>query len=152
VGRLISFGELPIMGDSLPMKYQHALPLVPLFLAMLCCFAAAEPSPAPAASDSGTGIEGLITISPLHGGPVREGEPQSGPLPDTAFVVKKEDSVVTNFTTDAEGKFRVNVPPGHYLVALADRARKIGSWGPWPVDVVAGQMTKVKWDCDSGMR
>jgi hypothetical protein len=135
------------------MKYQHALPLLPLLLAALCCFAAAEPSPTPASpSDTGTGIEGLITISPTHGGPIKEGEDQSAPLPKTAFVVKQGDKTVTTFTTDAEGKFKLSLPPGHYSVLAADQTRKFGNWGPWPVDVAAGKMSKVQWDCDSGMR
>ncbi len=108
---------------------------------------AAEASPKPE-----TGLEGVVTISPTHGGPIREGEDASRPLPETAFVVRRGDAEVAKFTTDAQGRFRVPLPPGEYLVQAGDMKHKFGGWGPFPVRVEAGQMTKKNFDCDSGMR
>lgn len=101
------------------------------------------------ANDSG--IEGIITVSPAHPGPIRIGETNSKPLADAEFVVRKDNSEVASFKTNARGEFRVSIPPGHYTVA-ANRKGRIGSFGPFEVDVSAGQMTQVKWACDSGMR
>jgi hypothetical protein len=56
-----------------------------------------------------------------------------------------------SFKTDDRGQFRVLLPPGHYKVAKKEKSR-IGSCGLFEVDVSAGQMTKVEWYCDSGMR
>ena len=99
-----------------------------------------------------TGIEGLITISPVHGGPFRPGLPNSRPLANTAFVVENEKGTVTSFTTDDQGQFRISLAPGHYSVSMKDRKGGIGRYGPFEADVVAGQVTKVQWNCDSGMR
>jgi hypothetical protein len=102
--------------------------------------------------DMRTGIEGVITVGPVHGGPARVGVPDSRPLADTDFVVQNDKGPVTSFTTDAQGQFRVSLAPGHYTVSIKQRRGGIGRYGPFGVDVVAGQMTKVEWQCDTGMR
>lgn len=99
-----------------------------------------------------TGIEGVISISPTHGGPIRRGEATSAPVRETEFVVHKGEETVATFKTDAAGKFRVSVPPGHYTVSRANWSARIGRYGPFEVDVAAGQVSKVQWMCDSGMR
>jgi hypothetical protein len=103
-------------------------------------------------SGSETGIEGVITISPIKAGPVRADVPSSGPLANTAFVVESQKGEVTTFTTDGQGRFRTPLSPGHYKVSLKGRTSSIGRYGPFEVDVVAGQMTNVQWQCDSGIR
>jgi hypothetical protein len=99
-----------------------------------------------------TGIEGVITIAPIHPGPISEDVPSSGPLANVSFVIQNEKGIVTSFTTDAEGRFRVSLGPGHYTVAMKEKGHGIRGYGPFDVDVVAGKMTKVEWRCDSRMR
>jgi hypothetical protein len=103
-------------------------------------------------SGSETGIEGVITISPTRAGPVRADAPSSQPLANTAFVVENQKGAVTSFTTNDQGRFRMPLAPGHYKISLKGRTSSIGKYGPFEVDVVAGQMTKVQWECDSGIR
>jgi hypothetical protein len=103
-------------------------------------------------SGSETGIEGVITIDPTRPGPVRADAPSSRPLANTTFVVENQKGETTSFTTDDQGHFRTLLAPGHYKVSLKGRTSSIGRYGPFEVDVVAGQMTKVQWQCDSGMR
>lgn len=91
-------------------------------------------------------------ISPTRAGPVRADAPSSGPLGNTAFVVQNQKGNVASFTTDEKGHFRVPLAPGHYQVSLKERKSSIGHYGPFDVEVVAGQMTKVQWQCDSGIR
>ena len=55
-------------------------------------------------------------------------------------------------TTDGQGRFRLSLTPGHYTVSIKGRKTTIGRFGPFEVDVVSGKMTKVQWDCDSGIR
>jgi hypothetical protein len=99
-----------------------------------------------------TGIEGLITISPTQPGPIRADAPGSKPLANTAFVVESQKGQVTSFTTDDQGHFRIPLAPGHYTVAIKGRKSSIGHFGPFEADVVSGKMTKVEWQCDSGIR
>jgi len=99
-----------------------------------------------------TGIEGVITISPSQPGPISAGAPGSKPLANTAFVVENENGAVASFTTDEQGHFRAPLAPGHYKVSIKGRKSSIGHFGPFEVDVVAGKMTQVQWECDSGLR
>ena len=109
-------------------------------------------SPGQTQSALETGIEGVITIGPVQAGPVRADAPSSRPLANTAFVVENQKGNVASFTTDENGHFRMPLAPGHYKVSLKQRTSTIGRYGPFEIDVVPGQMTKVQWQCDSGIR
>jgi hypothetical protein len=98
-----------------------------------------------------TGIEGVITLNPPRPGPVRADTPVS-PLANVVFAVENQKGEIASFTTDNQGHFRASLAPGHYKVSRKGRTSSIGRYGPFEVDVVAGQMTKVQWECDSGMR
>jgi len=115
-------------------------------VASLLPLVATAQTPSPSAS----GIEGVISVSPSHGGPIRADVPSTAPVPMTKFFVKRENETVASFTTDAEGAFRISLPPGHYVVVREDAGR-IGRWR-FEVDVVAGELKKVQWTADSGMR
>jgi Prealbumin-like fold domain len=101
----------------------------------------------------GTGIEGVVMFSPIRPGPIRKGSeaPTAAPLPNAVFSVANEKGTVTSFTTDGEGRFRLSLSPGHYVVSLAEY-RFPRPCGPFEIDVGSGKMTKVEWRCDSGMR
>ena len=122
-----------------------------LALLFISCFSAAQTQPTPTA-ESGTGIEGVITVSPIHGGPSRIGIPDSKPLANAPFIVENGKGAVASFVTDDHGHFRISLQPGHYTVSMKNRKGAIGRYGPFDVDVVAGQVTKVEWHCDTGMR
>jgi hypothetical protein len=66
-------------------------------------------------------------------------------------VVKKGDATVASFTTDSGGRFRVLLPPGHYVVTREDPGAAVGHWR-FEADVAGGAMTNVNWTGDSGMR
>ena len=104
----------------------------------------------PSAEESG--IEGVITISPANPGPIRADAAASIPLANATFVVENKNGEATSFTTDGQGRFRLSLTPGHYKVSLQGRKTTIGRFGPFEADVAAGKMTKVQWDCDSGIR
>ena len=99
-----------------------------------------------------TGIEGVILISPTRGGPTRQGVPNAAPLRNAEFVVRKADHPAGAFKTDREGKFRVVLPPGRYSVRGENQRSRVGRYGPFEIDVIAGQMSQVQWVCDSGLR
>ena len=122
------------------------------FLAFAGFCSAQTPTPTPVPETTETGIEGVIMLSPTHPGPVRPGMISSAPLANAVFVVGNETGAVAEFTTDDKGHFKVSVAPGHYTVTKREQQKKIGRYGPFDVDVTAGQMTKVEWRCDTGMR
>ena len=104
------------------------------------------------AADPATGLEGVITVGPVHGGPSRIGLPDSKPLGNTAFIVENQKGTLVSFTTDDQGRFHLSLEPGHYTVSLKEKRVAIGRYGPFEADVTAGQMTKVQWRCDTGIR
>jgi hypothetical protein len=119
-----------------------------LALVIMTVFASTAETP----SGAETGIEGVITVSPIKPGPVRVGSPDSVPLANTAFVVENGNTEVASFTTDEQGRFRTSLQPGHYKVSMKGKKSGVGKFGPFEVDVVAGKMTNVQWECDSGIR
>ena len=72
-------------------------------------------------------------------------------MANARFVVKAGDATVATFTTDGEGRFQVALPPGHYVVMPEGGSPRIGRW-QFKADVAGGQITKVNWTADSGMR
>ena len=129
---------------------RQTLPLVAL---LIMCSAAAMVSQTPdkILYSVPTGIEGTISISPAHGGPIRAGVPNSRRLANVEFVVTDEKGAQVPFTTDQEGHFRVMLAPGRYQITPKKRTR-IGGCKIFEVDVTAGAITRVDWICDSGMR
>ena len=101
---------------------------------------------------STSGIEGTIVVSPSRPGPIRKDEGLSvAPVRNVQFAIKAGDAPVKTFTTDGDGRFQVALPPGHYVIVREGAPPRIGRWR-FEADVVAGQMTKVNWTADSGMR
>lgn len=123
--------------------------IVALILAITIVFSpflfAQTPSGAP------SGVEGVITVRPAGPGPEREGEGAAA-VANSTFVVESKTGPTITFTTDAQGRFRILLEPGHYTIALQNRRPGPGHFGPWQVDVLPGRMTKVAWQGDSGMR
>jgi hypothetical protein len=121
--------------------------MVLLLAAFVCSPLMAETSPTPIT----TGLDGMISMSPGRPGPLRQGDPETMPVPKTRFVVQKEGKQVASFTTDAEGGFRVSLEPGRYTVVRDDASARVGHWH-FEAEVTAGKVTRVQWTGDSGMR
>jgi hypothetical protein len=133
------------------MRKPHLLAVIAALLALLSHVVLAEIQSTPK-TEPETGVEGLILVGPIQGGPTRQGVPDSRPLANTEFLVVKESSPVASFKTNDQGRFRISLPPGHYTISRKDWKASIGSYGPFEVDVAAGQVKSVEWNCDTGMR
>jgi hypothetical protein len=99
-----------------------------------------------------TGIEGIISIGPTHGGPIRAGESASAPLANVAFVVAGGAGEVAAFTTDGSGHFRIPLAPGRYSIKAKKPKVRFPRCGPFEVEVTAAGFNQVTWECDTGMR
>lgn len=128
------------------MSHAHISIIGGTLIALFSMTAAAE-TPPPTTS----GIEGTIFVSPSRPGPITKDGPSVAPARDVQFVVKAGDAIVKTFTTDGEGRFQIALPPGHYIIQREGAAPRIGHWR-FEAEVVGGQMTKVNWTADSGMR
>jgi hypothetical protein len=122
--------------------------IVAATLSALLSMTAVAETPSPGTS----GIEGTIVVSPTRPGPNRKEEgPSVAPVRNAQFAIKAGDATVKTFATDGEGRFQVALPPGHYVIVREGAPPRIGRWR-FEADVVAGQVTKVNWTADSGMR
>ena len=90
-------------------------------------------------------------VSPSRPGPTRKDQPDAGPAANVTFTVMKSDEKVASLTTDAEGRFRIALPPGHYTIVRGDPGARVGRWR-FEAEVKTGEMTSVRWVADSGMR
>ena len=59
---------------------------------------------------------------------------------------------MASFKTDDQGRFRISLPSGHYTISRKGGKATVGSYGPFEVDVAAGQIKRVQWNCDTGIR
>ena len=135
------------------MRKPYPLPLLAVFLVSFSRFVLAEtPSTATPKAGPETGLEGVILVGPIQGGPTRQGVPDSRPLANTEFLVAKENSTVASFKTNDQGWFQISLPAGHYTISRKDWKASIGSYGPFEVEVAAGQIKRVQWNCDTGIR
>jgi hypothetical protein len=96
------------------MGKQQAFPIIMVLLAVFSCLVLAEIQSAP---EPETGLEGMISVSPVHGGPSRLGVPDSRPLANTAFVVKKGNDTRVRFPSPAFISEEYSIP------RVAKRAR-----------------------------
>ena len=90
-------------------------------------------------------------VSPSRPGPIHKEGPSAAPAANVTFVVTKAEERVASLTTDAEGRFRILLPPGRYTVLREDPGARIGHWR-FEAEVKAGEITAVHWVGDSGMR
>src|SRR5436190_22390108 len=103
------------------------------FVSLFCSVSFGQ-SPSASMSASQIGLTGEILISPIHGGPTRQGVPDSAPLAHKQFVVATTgNSRVTSFQTDDKGQFRISLPPGHYTITATEKSG-LGKYGPFEVD------------------
>jgi hypothetical protein len=99
-----------------------------------------------------TGIEGTVTISPTHGGPIREDEPASASMKNISFLVETAAGKVATSKTDDQGNFKLPLPPGRYSITIPGVGIKGRGCGLADIEVTTPGFKKVTINCDSGMR
>lgn len=121
-------------------------PAIALFVAFLIFTGCHRPAP------PGTGIRGIVTLGPAC--PV---ESVASPCPDRPFVgdvrATASDGSTTMVSTDAQGRFSMNVAPGTYsLVAVVPSESGPPTPVPQTVQVRDGSYTRVTLEVDTGIR
>src|SRR5262249_49653633 len=119
---MLSDGRSP-PGD-VAMTRTRGLTLVALLLALGCQRTppsidrgADREQDAAVVPDGKSGIEGEVVVFPVDGGPDLPGRPAEAPWQDGNFTIRKGGRIVTTFSTDQDGRFRVALAPGLYTVA-----------------------------------
>jgi hypothetical protein len=101
-----------------------------------------------------SGIEGQAVITPTS--PVlRTNMPRPDPAPfETGLVVvtAAEGREVARLKTGSDGRFRVALPPGNYIIKPLTENRRWPRGGEQEVTVTAGKFSRITVMFDSGMR
>lgn len=116
-----------------------------------------KPAPKPTLNPVvSSGIQGSVLISPTCPVETYPPDPSCAPKPyATKLVVTTSDQsrIVKEFSSDANGTFKVDVPPGEYDVHSASTSELGGGCAVGNiVKVSQGSYTKVTVNCDSGIR
>ncbi len=113
-----------------------------------------EASPMPTSMPtSASGIRFTATRGPTCPGPERPGEVCTAPYEGTFVVLRSDGTEVTRFTTDKDGRFTVDLPPGDYTITL-----NLATPSPFPrgesvsVTVTADAYADVSMELDTGIR
>jgi hypothetical protein len=97
-----------------------------------------------------SGIEGQVIIRPLS--PIeRPGMVNYRAYHATVTVLNEKGEIVTNFQSGPDGQFRVNLPPGTYILR-PESSRSIPRAPKQTVTVSADTFTEVRITYDSGIR
>lgn len=125
------------------MRPQPALLAAVLTLAVAAC--------AGSAGAAGSGIQGVVLLGPQCP-VVQEGSPcPDKPFEGTVIVSTESGRLVTTARSGADGRFRVQVEPGTYVVTMAD-LEGINFAKPATVTVSSGRMAEVTLLVDTGIR
>lgn len=104
------------------------------------------------ATETESGVEGRTLISPTHGGPTRANEPSGAPYAATLSIVAVASGrEAARLKSDAEGRFRISLPPGEYRIVPVSPGR-FPRATEQTVTVRPGQFAHIEIQFDSGMR
>ena len=101
--------------------------------------------------DAPQGVEGIVLIGPQC--PVQSVDDPCPDLPYRAWisVQRRDGSVVTRLRSDDDGRFRVGLRAGAYVIA-PESGDPFPSASPQDVDVREGAYTQVTVSFDTGIR
>lgn len=126
--------------------FELAIGVVLLAAPLYACVASSPPAGA-------QGVRGTVVISPARPGPQRAGDSGVGPYAGAAVrLVGAQDQVVAQGTTDAQGRFTLAAPPGHYEIEAGPTGAAYPRCDSAEVQVNGGTMIEVQVSCDSGLR
>lgn len=103
-------------------------------------------------------LQGQVTVGPLRGGPVQEGDVSATVPPEVyserPVLVYAEDGVtlLQSVALDPAGRYRVALPAGRYVVSITLPGRDRSGNVPASVDILPDQITTLDISVDTGLR
>lgn len=133
------------------MLARRAVTALQLFSALMAACIHGEVPAKPLVS----GIEGRVWVGPTC--PVERNPPEPGcedrPLSTRLAVLSPDQKRrVTEFTSAENGTFQVAVPPGDYVIRSASQGATPPTCSTETLRVAPHNYTKVRIECDSGIR
>jgi len=101
------------------------------------------------AAQLSTGLLGEVLRGPNHTGPPQAGDNAFVGFASLFYVYDDHGTMVTTFTSDTFGWFKVGLDPGHYTIAPDDSAPLLATGQTQQATVVAGKFSSVTLRFDS---
>jgi hypothetical protein len=98
-----------------------------------------------------SGLRGVVTRGPITPVCVAE-QPCDAPAKHTTLLFSRYGSVVGRTTTDTEGRYRVQLPPGLYQVSRTVPSKIGRGLEPGQARVRPGRFVRVDFSIDTGIR
>jgi hypothetical protein len=111
-------------------------------------FPGESPSPTPSATGTVSGRVIVVPCAPVQ--PAGDSGCAQKPLQGLEIDYAGEPKSVFRTVTDSRGSYRIELPPGNYLVKLNTYMRVIK--GPLKLTIAAGSTTTADYVLDSGIR
>ena len=126
--------------------------IVRVAIATLAALLATSGTPGIFGPDPDTGFSLLVVKGPIQ--PVsREGEENTAPVAGAVVRIRDGRSAAeARVRTAADGRARVSVRAGFYRVAVIECPGALALPPPVDASVVAGSLTELEFDCDTGIR
>jgi hypothetical protein len=119
-----------------------------LFILLVLMLASCSPK-----IPANTGIEGQVLIGPICPVVKSGQECPDQPYQATLMILTSGGRKVTQFTTDANGRFRLPLAPGSFILRpQTPDNQPMPSASEQTFSVVEGQFTRLKISYDSGIR
>jgi hypothetical protein len=103
------------------------------------------------ASDGPSGITGIVLVGPECRTPT-EASPCLAPYEARLVILDPDGSLVGEVTSGPDGTFRIELPPGDYVVQPAPGGDPFPRAEARTVTVVAGELSEVEIDYERGRR
>ena len=127
--------------------------LFPVFIMLLALTACQQTLPVIPSPTPTSGIEVYVTEGPTCPGPVPVGgtECQDQPYQATIEVLSSNNNILTQFQTDANGYFKLSLPPGTYILHPIS-GKPLPHAADQTIVVTANQYTQISILYDTGLR
>jgi hypothetical protein len=127
------------------------VPLAALALVLVALGACATPAAEPSAEavDGPSGITGVVLVGPECRRPT-EASPCLVPFEARLVVLDPDGAIVGEVTSGPDGTFRLELPPGDYVIQPSPAGDPFPRAEARSVTVVAGEMSEVEIDYERG--
>ena len=103
------------------------------------------------AATAPSGLRGVVTRGPITPVCVAE-QPCDAPAKHATLIFSRHGSVAGRTTTDTEGRYRVQLPPGLYQVSRAVGSKIGRGLEPDQASVRLGRFVRIDFSIDTGIR
>ncbi|MET0771687.1 MAG: carboxypeptidase-like regulatory domain-containing protein [Candidatus Limnocylindrales bacterium] len=120
-----------------------------LVLALAACSTAPGASPSTEPTDGPSGITGIVLVGPDCRRPT-EASPCLVPYQARLVILDPDGGIVGEVTSGLDGTFRIELPPGDYVIQPSPGGDPYPRAEARSVTVVAGELSEVEIDYERG--